>query len=208
MVEIKEMSYDEKYSGVLGYMNLLDDYCLPIVEKELGAQKVAELKRIWQNEEQPISEDATAQEKFETVYGNWVRKWAGAFNFVSANLGEKGVEKFKYEAIEALKRKSASPALFLLKIVRVLSPQVAFRMLAKQMSYQLQVFTPFSVSELSGNRLVMNMHPCKVLDIPDCEAFCTIGCQDIWARWLEGQFKAGMITNRQGKNCIVTVTPL
>jgi len=82
MVEIKEMPSDEKYSGVLGYMKLLDDNVLSLVEKELGAQKVAELRTIWQNVTQTIREDATYEEKFNIAYGNWVRKYASAFNFV------------------------------------------------------------------------------------------------------------------------------
>jgi hypothetical protein len=207
MVEMKIMPYDEKYSSVLDYMKLLDDFVLPLVEKDLGAQKVAELEGIWKNEAQTIREDSSIEEKFEIAYGNWLRKWASAFNFVSDNLGEEGTEQFKHEDVEALKRKASSPALFLLRLMRAVSPQTAFRMFAKQMSYQLQVFTPFSVSELSGNRLVADAHPCKVLDYPESEAFCTVGCQKITPRWLEDQFKVSMATNRQGKNCTVTITP-
>ena len=48
MVEIKEMPYNEKYSSVLNYLKSLDDNILPFIEKELGAQKVAELRTIWQ----------------------------------------------------------------------------------------------------------------------------------------------------------------
>lgn len=207
MIETKEMPYDEKYSSVLSYTKLLDGFVLPLVEKDLGVQKVAELKEIWQNEAQDIRENATYEEKFEVAYGNWLRKWASSFNFVNANLGEKGTEQFKHDAVEALKRKASSPALFLLKLVGAVSPPTAFRMLAKQMSYQLQVFTPFSVSELSGDRLVVDAHPCKTLDYPDCGVFCTVGCQGITARWLEEQFKVNMATNPHGKNCTITLTP-
>jgi len=78
MVEIKEMPYDEKYSSMLSYMKLLDDNVLPLVEKELGAQK-AELRTIWQKGTQTILEDVTYEEKFDIAYGNWVRKYASAF---------------------------------------------------------------------------------------------------------------------------------
>lgn len=208
MVEIKEMPYDEKYSGVLSYMKLLDDFVLPLVEKDLGIQKVADLEGIWKNQAQTFREDSSIEQKFEIAYGNWLRKWASAFNFISDNLGEKGIESFTREDVEALKRKSSSPSLFLLRLIRAVSPQTAFRMFAKQMSYQMQVFTPFSVSELSGDKLVVNAHPCKVLDYPDSKAFCTIGCQKIFTRWFEDQFKVSMATNPQGKNCTVTITPM
>jgi len=205
MVEIKEMPYDEKYSSVLSYMKLLDDNVLSFVEKELGAQKVAELGTIWQNVTQTIREDATYEEKFNIAYGNWVRKYASAFNFVSDNLGENGVEKFKDTAVEALKQKISGPAMFLLKLMRAISPQTAFRTFAKQMSYQWQVYTPLSVSELSGNRLVVHTSHCKLLDYPDSEVCCTVGCQEVPARWLEDQFKLKMTANRQGKSCTITI---
>jgi len=205
MVEIKEMPYDEKYSSMLSYLKLLDDNVLSLVEKELGAQKVAELGTIWQNGTQTIREDATYEEKFNIAYGNWVRKYSSAFNFVSDNLGENGVEKFKDTGVEAMKRKSSGPALFLLRLMRAVSPQTAFRTFAKQMSYQWQVFTPLSVSELSGNRLVAHTSHCKVLDYADCEVCCTVSCENVTARWLEDQFKLKMTTNRQGKSCTITI---
>jgi hypothetical protein len=205
MVEIKEMPYDEKYSSMLGYLKLLDENVLPFVEKELGAQKVAELRTIWQKGTQTVREDATYEEKFNVGYGNWVRKYVSAFNFVSDNLGEDGVEKFKDASVEALKQKSSGPSLFLLRLMRAVSPQTAFRTFAKQMSYQWQVFTPLSVSELSGNRLVAHASPCKISDYPDSEVCCTVSCQNVSARWLEEQFKMKMTTNRQGKNCTITI---
>lgn len=208
MVEIKEMPYAEKYSSTLGYMKLLENFVLPLIEKNLGAQKVAELRKIWRNDEKAIPESASDEEKYETAYGNWLRKWASAYNFASANLGEKGIEEFKHEDAEALKRKSSSPALLLLKLIRIISPKMAFRTLAKQMSYQLQTFTPFSVSELSGDRLVIHATRCKILDYPDSEAACLVGCQNVYPVWLKDQFKINMTTNRQGKSCTVTLTPI
>lgn len=205
MAEIKEMPYEEKYSGVLSYLKLLDNNVLSLVEKELGAQKVAELKTIWQSGTQTVREDVSYEEKFELAYGNWVQKYASAFNFVRDNMGDNGVEKFKNMSVEALKRRSSGPAMFLLKLMRAVSPQTAFRTFAKQMSYQWQLFTPLSVSELSGNRLVVNASHCKVLDYDGSEVVCAVSCQDITARWLEDQFKLKMTTNRQGKSCTITI---
>jgi len=207
MVEIKEMPYNKKYSSMLSYMKLLDDNILPLVEKELGAQKTADLRTIWQNVIQTIPEDATYEEKFNTTYGNYVRKYASAFKFVSDNLGENGVEKWKDTAVEALKRKSSSPALFLLKLIRAVSPQTAFRTLAKQMSYQMQVFGPLSVSELSGNRLVVHSH-CKVLDYADSEVLCTVGCQKAFPVALKDVFNVKVTFEPKGKSCTATFAPL
>jgi hypothetical protein len=208
VVEIKEMPYDERYSSILGYTKLLEDFVLPLVEKELGAQKVAELKKIWQNYEKAIPISASDEEKYDTAYGNWVRKWASAYNFVSDNMVESGIEEFKHEDVEALKRKNSSPSLLLLKLMRIISPKTAFRTFAKQMSYQLQVFTPFSVPELSGDKLVIHTTHCKILDYPSSEVACLVGCQNIYPIWLKDQFKVNMTTNRQGKSCTVTITPI
>ena len=205
MVEIKEMPYDEKYSSVLSYLKLMGDSILPFVEKELGPQKVAELRTIWQNVTQTIPEDTTYEEKFNIAYGNWVRKYASAYNFVSDNLGENGVEKFKDTAVEALKRRISGPALFLMKIMGAVSSQTAFRTFAKRMTFQLQLFTPLSVQEFSGNRLVVHTSHCKLLDYPDSEVCCTVSCQEVPARWLEDQFKLKMTANRQGKSCTITI---
>jgi hypothetical protein len=71
---------------------------------------------------------------------------------VSKHLGEGGTEKFKRKDIEALKRKNASPALLILRLIRAISPQTAFRTFANQMVYQLQVFSPFTMSELTSHR--------------------------------------------------------
>jgi len=192
---------------VLSYMKLLDDNVLSLVEKELGAQKVAELNTIWHNVTQTIREDATYEEKFNIAYGNWVRKYASAFNFVSENLGENGVEKWKETAVENLKRKSSSPALFLLKLVRAVSPQTAFRTFAKQVSYQMQVFGSLSVSELSGSRLVVRSH-CKVLDYADSEVLCTVGCQEAFPVALKDVFNVKVTFELKGKICTATFAPL
>lgn len=205
MVEIKKMPYDEKYSSVLGFLKLLDDNTLSFVEKELSAKKAAELQAIWQSGTIAIREDATVEEKYEFAYSNWVRKYAGTFNFVTDNLGEKGAEKFKDMSVEALEQRNSGPAMYLLRLMRAISPQAAFRTFAKRMSYEWQVFTPLSVSELSGNRLVIQTDHCKVLDYPDSEVCCSVSCQDVTARWLEDQFKLKMTTNRQGKSCTVTI---
>ena len=126
MVEIKEMPYKEKYSTMLDFTKLVEDFVLPLVEKDLGTQKVSELKSIWQNETQTVRQDMTYEEKYEIALGNWLRKWTSALNFMHDNLGDKGIEEFKYNDLEALKRKFSGPALYLLELVRTLSRQTAF----------------------------------------------------------------------------------
>jgi hypothetical protein len=205
------MSFKEKYEGVLEYLHLLHGFVLPIVERRLGVQKVDEIKVIWQNETKPIPERSNAEEKFEIAYGNWVRNWESAYNFVQAHLGKKGLEVFKDKAqranVDKLKQKAGRPALLMLRLIRAVSPATAFRILATTMSYQLQVFTPFKVSELSGERLILDAHPCKVANSTNSGACCTIGCQQIYPNALE-PFGVCLTLNPKGRNCTIILTPI
>ena len=118
------------------------------------------------------------------------------------------MERYKRADIEALKQKNASPALFLLKLIRAVSPGSAFTMTAKQMAYQMQWITPYSVPELSRQRLIFNMTRCKILDYADAEDLCLLGCQDIYRQWFAEQFKVKQEVKREGNSCIMTITPL
>jgi hypothetical protein len=177
------------------------------VKEDLGDKEVAELEKFWKGESKPIPKDASIEEKYEIAYGNWMRNWASAFKFVSKRLGEKGTEKFKHAAVEKLKYKNASPALYMLEIMRILAPQTAFRTFAKQMAFQLQVFSPFTVSELSGRSMVVNFSPCKVLDVERCEDVCLVGCQDIYPIWFREQFNVKYQPNRKNRSSTITLTP-
>jgi hypothetical protein len=129
--------------------------------------------------------------------------------FIRERLGEDGIEQYKRAVVEALKRKSSSPALFLLRMVRALSPNTAFKMIANKFTYQLQWITPFSVSEFTRHRAVYDTPRCKILDYPDSEDLCVVGCQSAYATWVAEQFKVKMEFERLGNNsCTCTLTPL
>jgi hypothetical protein len=206
MEKIKEMPYSEKYSILLG--NMSDKLVPSFVQKHLGDQAVVELQRMWREGIKPIPEDASFEEKYEIAYGNWI--WMAKSNiiFIRKQLGKDGIEQFKRAEVEVLKQKSASPALLLLKLVRALSPGSAFKMTANQMTYQLQWITPFSVSELTRHRVMCDIPHCKILDYPDSEDLCVIGCQSIYPMWVAEQFMVRMAFERQGNSCTCTLTPL
>lgn len=208
MVKIKEMPYSEKYAIVLDNTKLDDTFVLPFVQKHLGDQALVELQKIWREGVKPVPEDASFEEKYEIAYGNFIWMAKSNLSFIRKQLGEDGIEQFKRAEVEALKRKNASPALFILRLVRALSPGSAFTMTAKQMAYQLQWITPFSVSELTRRRAVYNIPRCKILDFPDSEDLCVIGCQSIYPMWVAEQFIVRMTFERQGNSCTCTLTPL
>ena len=133
-------------------------------------------------------------------------KWVSANNFMGTHQGEAGTTKFMHAAIGAWKRKYARSAIPL-KIAVKLSPKTAFRILAKRLAYQLQAFSPFSVTELKENRMVLTVTPCKILTDQNGSSFCVMACQNIIPSWLQAQFNMKMNLNRQGANCSAIFEP-
>jgi len=206
MEKPREMPYSEKYTIIVDNMN--NTFVPSFIEKHLGSQSVVELQRIWEEGIKPVPDDASFEEKYEIAYGNWVWMAKSSLALIRERLGEDGIEQFKRAQVEALKRKSAGPALFILRLVRALSPNTAFKMVADKFTYQLQWITPFSVSELTRHRVVYDIPRCKILDYPDSEDLCVIGCQSAYPAWVAEQFKVKMEFERRGNSCTCTLTPL
>ena len=118
------------------------------------------------------------------------------------------IPRTEYKGDKELKRKNAGLTLFILGLVRAISPGSAFTMTAKQMAYQFQWITPSSLIELTRDRAVFDIPRCKVLDFPDSEDICLIGCQSVYPMWVAEQFKVGMKFERQGNSCTSTLTRL
>jgi len=208
MVKIKEMPFAEKYAYALEYTKLLETFVSPLLRKHLGDKSIMDLRSTWEKVVQPIPEDASDEAKYEIAYHNWIRQWESAFNLIRDRLGEDGVEEFKRADINALKKENSGPAFMLLKVIQALSPSLAFSLTAKQMVYQLQWFTPFNVPELTGRKATLDIPNCKILDSPEGEVVCKVGCQSIYPIWLAEQFKVKMQTDRKDKSCTVTLTQL
>jgi hypothetical protein len=207
MVAVKPMSFEDKYDKVLQFRKGLDAVALPFIERELGSDAVAELKRAWSEETQPLPADGGTQEKYEIAYANWLRNWQTAFDFVARRTGDAGCEQYERAGVEELKRTNASPSLYMLRAMRVLAPGMAFKTFARQMAYTLQVFTPLEVTELTARRAEIAIPRCKALDDPDCEDFCLAGCQRIYPTWLREQFNANFAPDRHDHRCTITLTP-
>lgn len=207
MIEVKEMTYGEKYTSVLKYIKLLDSFVLPLVKKHIGNEGINKLNGIWQGKLKEIPQDISYKDKFEIAYGNWLWKWTIAYKFLKEQLGENGTEEFKQADIEALKQKDPKFQLLMLKGIRAISPNTAFSMIERQMAYEFQVFTPGQVSELNKKKLVFDVPQCKMLDNPEWKDICVIGCQEVFPKMLAEHLKVKMDTNRRGKSCTVTLTP-
>jgi hypothetical protein len=208
MVKVKEMPYNEKYAKMIDKTRFDESFVFPFVQKYLGDQAVSELKGIIQSGFKPIPEEASSKEKYEVAYGNWIWGVKNIFLFIRRQMGDDGLKKFERADYEALIKKNASPALILLKIIRLFSPSTAFTMTAKQMGYQFQWLTPFSVPELTRHRAVLDIPRCKILDFADTDDICLIGCQSTYPMWVAEQFKVDMKFNRQGNSCTCILAPL
>jgi hypothetical protein len=208
MVTVKEMPYSEKYAKVIDNMKFDETFILPFVQKHLGDQAVAEVRKTWQEGMKPISEGASSKEKYELAYTNWIWLAKNIYPFIRKRMGEDGLKMFERAEIEGLIKKNASPALLMLKIIRAFSPGTAFGMTAKQMGYQFQWLTPFTVPDLTKQKAVLNIPRCKILDFPETEDICIVGCQSTYPQWVAEQFKVSMKWNRQGNSCTGTLAPL
>ncbi len=208
MIQIKEMPYSEKYAKTIDNLKFEETFVLNFVQKHLGGQAAAEIKKTWQEGYKSIPETASFEEKYEIAFSNWIWELKNTYSFYRKRMGEEGIKKSERAYVEALKRKNASPALLVLKLVRLFSPGTAFTMTSKQMGYQCQWLSPGTVSELTRHRTVFNFPRCKVLDYPDTEDICLIGCKNTQAMWVAEQFMVAMKFDRQGNSCTLTLTPL
>lgn len=208
MIKVKEMTYAKKYTSALNYIKLLDSFVLPLVQKYMGNEGIEELNIIWQEKLKVIPNEISDKDKFEIVYSNWLWKWSSAIKFLKKHLGDKGLEEFKRADIAALRQKDSRLKKLILEGTRAVSPTLAFSMIERQMAYELQVFSPAKITELSKERIVLETQHCKVLDYPESIQFCVMGCQKIFPEFLADHLKVKMAINRHGKGCIIILAPL
>jgi hypothetical protein len=207
MVKIKEMPIKEKYVNLLATVKQ-DSFTPGFIEEKLGRQAGEEYQAECRKATKPVPENDTDTEKYEIEYGNWIITGGIAFDFIRKRSGEEGLKQYIRADVEAIKRANASPAFLLLKLIKFVAPGAAFKLMAKQMAYRLQWLTDYSVSELTGSKLVMEIPHCKVLDYLGGEGSCAIGCQRIYEIWLAEQFGLEMKTHRKGYSCTLSIAPI
>ena len=208
MRAVKQMTYGKKYTAVQNYIKLLDSFVLPLVIRLIGNDGIDELNKIWQEKLKVIPNDLSDKDKFEIAYANWLWKWSTAVKFLKIHIGDKGLEEFKKADIEALKLKDSRLKMMILEGIRAVSPSLAFLMIERQMAYELQVYSPADITELSKERIVFDTQHCKILDYPECVNFCITGCQKIFPDFLAEHLKVKMDIKRRGKGCTISLAPL
>ncbi|MFH0812164.1 MAG: hypothetical protein V2A69_04930 [Pseudomonadota bacterium] len=94
MVKFKEMPYSEKYAKVIDNMKFDETFIVPFVQKYLGNQAVAEVRKTWEEGIKPIYEGASFEKKYEVAYGNWIWLAKNIYSFIRKQMGEDGLKKF------------------------------------------------------------------------------------------------------------------
>ncbi len=206
MIVTNQMPSKEKLEAIERLDNLVEDFAPKVVKEVLGLEKVQELRNTWATQFEHIPIEASDQEKYEIAYRNFLKKWVAANNLMDKYEGEVGTSKYLKAAITGWKKQYSSNSFFL-KTIWGLSPKIAFHKLASQLAYALQVFSPFTVTELTETRMTLSVDPCKIAETPEGSNFCVMACQNIIPSWLESEFNVKMRHNRQGKTCTVTFEP-
>jgi hypothetical protein len=204
MIEIEQMSFSEKLRDAQRQEKVIWSYTVPLVREELGKEKVAELKALWQKGSQPIPIDGTDEEKYDVAYENFLRTWVIAHDFMARYQGDAGKAKFMRTAINGWKRQY-TPRTLLAKVMMTVAPKMSFQTVAKSLAYRLQVFSPFTVDQLDKQQMVLTLAPCKIASTNN--DFCRIACQNVIRAWLEAQFNIKMVSTVQGINCVVKIVP-
>ena len=206
MIEVQEMPFNEKLEGILLMQSIVENFAPKLVKSEFNDQKLRELRNIWKDESEPISLEATDEEKYELAYKNFLQNWMSGKNFMQKYGGGLGVRNYVKAATNAWKSQYSNYEMPI-KVLSRVSSKTAFKMLAKRLAYQLQIFSPFTVSELSDDKMVLEMTPCKIACTRSSNDFCLMACQNILPAWLQASYNVKMILNPQGKNCTAILTP-
>jgi hypothetical protein len=87
-------------------MKFDETFILPFVQKHLGDQAVAEVRKTWQEGMKPIPEGASFEEKYGVAYANWIWLAKNIYPFIRKRMGEDGLKKFERAEIEGLIKKN------------------------------------------------------------------------------------------------------
>jgi hypothetical protein len=205
MIEIKQMTFNEKLRNIQKYEKNIRSYTRALVKDKLGKEKLEELETLWKKNSQLIPTDAKDQEKYEVAYKNYLQTYVIGEHFMAKHRGDFGVAEFNRAAINSMRKTGATPSNVLAKTMMTVTPKTSFKTIAKEMAYRLQVFSPFTVDRLDENEMVLKLTPCKIAsNSPD---FCNVACQNVIRVWLEAQFNIKMVSTIQGTSCTVKIAP-
>ncbi len=205
MIEIKQMSFDDKLANIKKYEKNIRSYTRSVVKQELGKEKLDELETLWKQNSQPIPTDAKTEEKYEVAYKNYLQTYVIGERFMAKYNGDFGIAEFNRAAINSMKKTGATRSTVLAKTMMSVTPKMSFQLIAKELAYRLQVFGPFTVDKLDDSQMVLTLAPCKAAS--NSRDFCNVACQNVIRVWLESQFNIKMDSTIRGTNCTIKIAP-
>jgi len=205
MIEIQQMSFEEKLTNIQKYEKNIRSYTRSVVKQELGKEKLEELETLWKKNSKPIPTEAKTEEKYEVAYKNYLQTYVIGEHFMAKYKGDFGMAEFNRAAINSMRKTGATRGTVLAKTMMGVTPKMSFQMIAKEMAYRLQVFSPFTVDQLDENQMILRLAPCKVAS--NSRDFCNVACQNVIRAWLEAQFNINMVSTVQGTDCTVKIVP-
>lgn len=208
MDKVKQMPYAEKHELTIDSIQFNETLAMDFVQEHMGSQAKSELQSIYREGLKPVPDGVSIEEKYEAAYKNWVWMGKSNFKFVRERMGLEGIEWLEQAEVEALIRKYAGLKSFLLHLIRAISPGKAFELTAKEFSYQLQWITPINVDRLNDQEMCIDIPRCKILEQPEAQDLCKIGCQRIYPAWAAEQFHVEMKFYPVGQSCICKISPL
>lgn len=208
MISVKTMPASEKLDHVLENSDIYETFLPEFLARHVDDQAMLELRQRWNQGLRQIPPGAPVEDQYEIAYANWIWKAQTNMKFIREKLGEAGIPLFEQAMAAALQRQNGGPALWLLRLVRLVAPGTAFKMTAQNFAYLLQWLTPFSVVQLSNKEFIAQITHCKILDYTGHEDVCQIGCQQIYPEWLRQQFKVAMSYQRKDHACTCLMKPL
>jgi hypothetical protein len=122
---------------------------------------------------------------------------------MSKYKGEFGVAEFNRAAINSMRKTGATRGTRLAKTMMSVTRNVSFQMIAKELAYRLQVFSPFTVDKFDESQMVLRLAPCK--GASNSRDFCNVACQNVIRVWLEAQFNIKMDSTINGTSCTVKI---
>ena len=161
MISVKEMPYPEKIEAVVKHTEMYRSVLVKLTEAYLGEIAVDELEQIWLEGSERTPLTATPEEEYRIAYGNWIWTAKSSIRYTRLRLGEEGVRKLEQMLLHALIQQNKGWSLVMLNLVRLVSPELAFKQLAEQLSYNLQWRTAYSLIESSPRRLVLGIDRCR-----------------------------------------------
>jgi hypothetical protein len=207
MISVKEMPYQEKIEAVIRHTALYRSVLQKFAEIHLGEDAVDELEQTWLKGSQRTPVTATPAEEYRIAYANWIWTAKSGFRFVRELMGEEGVRWLEQMLLHALIQQNKGWSLVMLNLVRLASPNQAFKMLEEQLSYNLQWQMAYSVIESSPRKLVLGIDRCQVLEYPETDDVCR-ACREVFPAWAVSQLMVDMNFERTGPRCTCTVRPL